>query len=57
VDENAHGLQRVAPDVFGFILRLLVQQFDSGHFLSTFGHFDAVSNEHEPIVDAQWTGE
>jgi len=47
----------VAPDVFGFILRLLVQQFDSGHFLATFGHLDAVSNENEPVVDAQRTGE
>ena len=37
----------------GVVLALLVEFFDTRHLASGFGSLDAISQQHDPVVDAK----
>ena len=52
---HCDGLTGVAENELrlGVVLALLVELFDARHLASGFGSLDAVSQQHDPVVDAK----
>ena len=34
-----------------------MEQFDAGHLLAALGHLDAITDQHQPVIDPQRIGE
>src|SRR6516162_11766595 len=56
VDEQGDRLQGMSHNVFGLgaAIGLLMQELDSWHLLTAFGHLDAIADQDQPAVDAHW---